>query len=426
MSASESNPSRWPPRRIVAGTLVVCTVAGLCALLLLARHVLFFLFIAIVLSTALKPLVSLLSGRGVPRHLAISLVYSLLLTVLVAPAVIGLPLLVDQAQGLLRSLPESYGDFRERVGQISTTIAERLPEKPPWVDREDEVIESALGAISRGLSYSGLLIRGGLIMLVVLFTSFLWCIYEEETIRALLLFLPPEKRQEAGEVIEGIQAKVGAYLRGQGVLCLAVGFMSLIAYLLIGLPHAIVLAILAGVLEAVPVFGPVLGAIAPMLVALSVDPAQVVWVVVAAVVIQQAENYLLVPRIMDRSVGVNAVVTLLAIAAFSALEGLAGAVLAIPMAAIIQLLLDRYVLAPEVLEPARPGSRDAISQLRFQAQGLVQEIRLQMREKDDPTSSRADRVEETVELIAHQLDEALARASEELGHVHPPRAEASA
>ena len=123
--------------------------------------------------------------------------------------------------------------------------------------------------------------------------------------------------------------------------------MSLMAYLIIGLPHALVLAIVAGVLEAVPVFGPVLGAIAPMLVALSVDPAQMVWVLLAAVVIQQSENYLLVPRIMDRSVGVNAVVTLLAIAGFSALEGLAGAVLAIPMAAIIQLLLDRYVLGAD-------------------------------------------------------------------------------
>ena len=415
MSELEGNSNRWPPRRIVAGTLVVCAVTGLCLVVLLARHVLFLLFIALVLSTALKPLVTFLTGRGMPRQVAISVVYSLLLTVLVAPAVIGLPMLVDQTQGLLQSLPENYSDFRERVAKISTTVAERLPEKPPWVDREDEIMEQALGAVSRGLSYSGLVIRGGIVLFVVLFTSFLWTIYEAETIRSLLLFLPPEKRQEAGEIVEGIQAKVGAYLRGQGLLCLAVGVMSLIAYLLIGLPHAVVLAILAGILEAVPVFGPILGAVAPMLVALSVDPTLVIWVIVAAIVIQQSENYLLVPRIMDRSVGVNAVVTLLAIAAFSALEGLAGAVLAIPMAAIIQLLLDRYVLAPEALEPDRPDSRDTISQLRFQAQGLIQEVRLQMREKEDPTSSRADSVEETIELIAHQLDETLARAGEELG-----------
>ena len=80
------------------------------------------------------------------------------------------------------------------------------------------------------------------------------------------------------------------------------------------------------------------------------------------------------------------------------------------MAAIIQLLLDRYVLAAEALEPDAPASRDAISQLRFQTQALIQEIRLQTREKDDPTSSRADRIEETIEIIAQQLDDALARS----------------
>ena len=92
MSELEGNSNRWPPRRIVAGTLVVCAVTGLCLVVLLARHVLFLLFIALVLSTALKPLVTFLTGRGMPRQVAISVVYSLLLTVLVAPAVIGLPL----------------------------------------------------------------------------------------------------------------------------------------------------------------------------------------------------------------------------------------------------------------------------------------------------------------------------------------------
>jgi predicted PurR-regulated permease PerM len=399
---------------MVAGTLVVCAVLGLFALAFVARHVLFFLFIAIVLATALKPLVALLTGRGVPRIVSIALVYALLLTTLVAPAVIGLPLLVDQAQQVLHSLPESYADFRDRLGQISTTIVEYLPEKPDWVEREDEAIEGALNALNRALSYSGLLIRGGLVVAIVIFTSFLWMIYEDQTIRSMLLFLPAERRQEAGEVLDGIQAKVGAYIRGQGLLCLAVGLMSLVAYLIIGLPHALVLALIAGVFEAVPVFGPVLGAIAPMLVALSVDPSQVVWVLVSAIVIQQSENYLLVPRIMDRSVGVNAVVTLLAIAGFSALEGLAGAVLAIPMAAIIQLLLERYVLGASVLEPDTPARQDEIGQLRFQTQALIQEMRLQLREKDDPTSSRADRVEETIETIAQQLDAALARHAEEL------------
>ena len=148
MSTNAISEDAWSPRRIVEGTLVVCAVIALFALALTARHVLFFLFIAIVLSTALEPLIALLSGRGVPRLASIAIVYSLLLTTLVAPAVIGLPLLVDQSQQVLHSLPESYSDFRDRVGQISSTVAARLPEQPPWVDREDEVIEGALSALN--------------------------------------------------------------------------------------------------------------------------------------------------------------------------------------------------------------------------------------------------------------------------------------
>ena len=421
MNTTSEPPNPWPPRRIIAATLVVCAMVGLFALLFVARHVLFLLFVAIVLATAIKPLAAWMTRRGVPRVVAISLAYALLLAALVAPGVVGLPFVTDQAKDLLQSLPKSYSGLRAQIAQVSTTIAERLPERPAWIDREDEVMESVLTTLTKALSYSGLLLRGGLLILIVLLTSYLWSINEAETIRSMLLFLPAEKRQEAGTVIEGIEAKVGAYLRGQGLLCLAVGSMSLVAYLIIGLPHALVLAIVAGLLEAVPVFGPVLGAVPPLLIALSLDPSAMIWVVVSAVVIQQAENYLLVPRIMDRSVGVNPVVTLLAIAGFGALEGLAGAVLAIPMAAIIQLLLDRYVLGPEALEPEQPAGRDALGRLRFQAQELVQEVRVQLRGKDDPTSSRSDRVEETIETIAYQLDRALARYAD----VVPPEASAA-
>ena len=97
----------------------------------------------------------------------------------------------------------------------------------------------------------------------------------------------------------------------------------------------------------------ILGAIPPLGVALFTDPGKTPWVLLAAVLMQQAEGYLLVPRIMDKSVGVHPLVTLLAIAAFGSVLGLAGAILAIPLAAIIQVLLNRYLLGPAAAEPER-------------------------------------------------------------------------
>ena len=135
---------------------------------------------------------------------------------------------------------------------------------------------------------------------------------------------------------------------------------------MIGLPSPLVLGLLAGVFEAVPVVGPILGAVLPVLLALSVDPSKVIWVVVATIVIQQAEGHLLVPRVMDKAVGVSPIVTILAILAFSTLFGLPGAVLAIPLAALIQILLNYAVLQRETAHAAtarrpRPGQRAPLS-----------------------------------------------------------------
>jgi len=406
-TATEPVENRWPPGRIIAGTLVVCAVCGAFALLYQARRVFFFLFIAIVLSTALKPLVAWLERRGLRRDVAAPLLYSSLLLAIAVPIIVALPMLIEQTKALLSAMPENYADVREKLVALAPTMGDRLPKDPPWIGQEDLLIEQGFDALSQAISKSGLLVSSFSVA-IVLMMSFFWTIHEEETIRSTLLFFPADRRQAAAELIDAMVAKVGAYIRGQGLLCLIVGVMSLIAYALIGLPHAPILGIAAGILEAVPVFGPLLGAIAPMALALSIEPNKVIWVLVAAVAIQQSENYLLVPRIMGHSVGVHPVVTLLAIAGFSSLAGVTGAVLAIPMAAIIQLLMERLFLGAKALEPDQPVGRDTVSDLRFEAQEIVQDVRLQVRHKETPVSGTDDRLEDAVEAIATRIDEALA------------------
>jgi predicted PurR-regulated permease PerM len=170
----------------------------------------------------------------------------------------------------------------------------------------------------------------------------------------LLLLVPQSKRESISELISAMETKVGFYIAGQGVLCLVIGIMALVAYLLIGLPNALVLALVAGVMEAVPLIGPSLGAIPAAVIALAIAPSKLVWVIVATLVIQQLENAVLVPRVMRRAVGVNPFISLLAIFAFSSLFGVAGALMAIPTAAIIQLVLDRFVFIQPRWNRVRP------------------------------------------------------------------------
>jgi predicted PurR-regulated permease PerM len=216
------------------------------------------------------------------------------------------------------------------------------------------------------------------------------------------------------ELVLAMEAKVASYVLGQGLLCLAIGLLSLLAYLLIGLPNALVLALLAGVLEAVPLIGPLLGAIPAGLVALSVGPDKLIWVILATVVIQQLENSLLVPRIMRMAVGVNPFVTLLALAAFGSLFGIAGALMAIPLAAIIQLVLERFLFHPEAMEPEASPGRDQASRLRYEAQDLAQDLRKQARLKKRGSELRIKQIDEVmdeIETLTTDLDTLLAQAS---------------
>ena len=264
------------------------------------------------------------------------------------------------------------------------------------------------------LGYITSAIRFIFILIVILFLSFYWTLDGPRIIQSFLLLLPQGRREGIRDLISAMEAKVGYYIAGQGVLCLMVGVMALASYLLIGLPNALVLALIAGVLEAVPMIGPLLGAVPAALVALSLGPDKLVWVIVASVIIQQLENSLLVPRVMRKAVGVNPFVTLLAIFAFSSFFGIAGALMAIPMAAIIQLALNHFVFYPQTSETETSDGRDYASRLRYEAQDLAQDLRKQARlEKggSDLRVKQIDKVMDEIETITTDLDALLAQVS---------------
>jgi hypothetical protein len=137
-----------------------------------------------------------------------------------------------------------------------------------------------------------------------------------------------------------------------------------------------------------------------------------VWVIVATVIIQQLENSLLVPRIMSKAVGVNPFVTLLALFAFSSFFGIAGALMAIPMAAIVQLVLNHFVFRQETIDPENSAGRDYASRLRYDAQDLAQDLRKQARlnkRGSDLRIKQIDQVMDEIETITTDLDALLSQ-----------------
>ena len=173
---------------------------------------------------------------------------------------------------------------------------------------------------------------------------------------------------------------------------------------LIGMPSPLVLGIVAGIFEAVPLLGPFLGAILPLLLAITGSPDKIIWVIVAVVVIQQLEGQLLVPRVMNAAVGVNPILTILIFTAFTSLLGLTGAILSVPIAAFIQIGLDRFVSSSRMTEPEQPSGRDRLSVLRLEAHDLIEDVRGQQRRKRDAPGVQEDQVLDMIESIATDLE----------------------
>lgn len=396
--------------RIAAGTLVVAGVALGFGLLYVFFRTVLLLVLAIFLATALEPLIRRLRREGRSKLGAAVAVYGVLGLLAAVTAIVVVPLVIDQLAEALGTLPAAYRRLRtDLMASSSGAIAHLAASAPPSIRwPPDGPAEDALSTMAYLV---GPLFRGLLATLALVVLAFYWSLQDLHALGRLLPLVRPGFRHGVLELLFQIRDKVRAYLVGQAILCLVVGAMALVAFLLIGLPYAIVLAIVYGLLEAIPYLGPLLGAATAIFAALTVDAGKALWVVLAAFVIQAVENYLLVPRVMDKSVGVNPVVTLLAIAAFGSLFGVFGAILAIPLAAIVQVILNRFLLGAGALEPTPPQGSDAASRLRYQARELIQDVRLQIRSKPAAPGPEADPIEDAIEAIAHELDDLLGRSA---------------
>ena len=405
----------WTFQRVVWATLVLVSVILSFWLLYRFNQVVFILFIAIVIGTVIRPTVAWLHQRGLPQIAGVILVYLLILILLIGFLLLVFPLIVEQGATIVAAAPNYYQTLREWMlnhpNQLLVHLSELLPVSLSNLGPTQQTSQEVMVSAGQALGYITIVAKVLFFAIVILVLAFYWTLDGPRTIQSFLLLVPQDQRESISELILAMETKVGFFIAGQGILCLVIGIMALLAYLLIGLPNALVLALMAGVLEAVPMIGPLLGAIPAALVAFSIAPDKLIWVIVATVVIQQLENSLLVPRVMRRAVGVNPFVTLLALFAFSSLFGIAGAFMAIPMAAIIQLLLNRFVFHPTAMEPEASAGRDYASRLRYEAQDLAQDLRKQARldkEGSDLGVKQIDHVMDEIEGITTDLDSLLA------------------
>src|SRR5215204_3433702 len=348
MPGNGSSPSVSDPRAgLTPLTLLLVLIVGY--LLIQIQFVLVLVLLSLVFATVIQRPVQALERRDVPRPLAIVLLYIAILGALTALFVLLSPAIRTQAVAFREQAPQSLADLRlawVRSGNalLAGPGQQLLGRGIAFIESPDQTqgINVPRGAALGLLTGLG----GGIVGLVtVLIISFYYLMEKSWIRRVVLRDAVPETRIRVSRIWDEVEQKVGDWLRGQLILCLVIGVTATIGYALMGIQFWPLLGLWAGVTEIIPILGPWLGGVPAVFIALTQGWEKGFLVAGFVVLLQLMENAILVPRVMRGAVGLTPLTVFIAILAGTEFAGVAGALLAIPIAAVIQVLLSHYTEA---------------------------------------------------------------------------------
>lgn len=324
----------WWRGSVIVGVALAVAIATLVALWLLARPITLIL-IAIIIAQALAPIVTRLE-RWIRRGIAVVIVYLALLLVVGGLGWLVIPPLIAEAQTLVTNVPALMDESRTWLDNLDPASASRI----------SAAAESAVDRFSSVLlSLPFTLFSSVIDVVVVVFMSIYWLLATPALFRFALSLFPEEQRPRAGRVLDAMGQTMGGYVRATAINGVIIGVMTYVGLLVIGVEYMLVLAVLSGLGEFLPVIGPILAATPAIAVALLDSPQQAVIVTIFFILLQQLESNLLVPFIMRSQAGVPPLLSLFALLGGSTLGGILGALIAIPIAGALRVLVVR-VFAP--------------------------------------------------------------------------------
>lgn len=287
------------------------------------RQVLIALFVSVILMAALNPAVDRLTKFKIPRFLAILLLYILIIGVFVLSIAGVVPPLVDQTSTLISRLPE----YSQNLGL-------------PIIDQKiiaDQI--SQLGSIPANIVKLSISIFSNLfVVLAILVITFYLLMERRNLNKYLTVLFGGDSEKKAEKFINEMEKKLGGWVRAQLILMVIIGLFSYIGLRLLGIEFALPLAILAGVFEIIPNIGPIASAIPAFFAGFIISPLMGLAVIALYFLIQQLENTVIVPKIMEKEVGVNPIITILSLTIGFKLAGITGAVLAIPVVLLVRIV----------------------------------------------------------------------------------------
>lgn len=325
------------------GVVKVILIFILFYLLFLVREILAILFISLVLASAFDPWVDWMQKRRIPRALGILIIYLILFLVVGSVISLLIPPIVAQATELAQDFPKVI----EKVVSSFSSL-KMYAQEHGFLDN----VKSYFGSLSSNIesTASGIFstvtgVIGGIVTFFLILVITFYMVVEENALKKIIYSVVPAKHQVyTMHLINRMQIKVGLWLRGQLILSLIIFVLTYVALTTVDvitgkMEYALVLALLAGLTEFVPYLGPTIAAIPAVFLAFTVSPMMAITIAILYYVIQLIENNIIVPKLMQKVVGLNPIISIAVLLIGFKLAGIIGAILSIPVATAVAVFI---------------------------------------------------------------------------------------
>jgi predicted PurR-regulated permease PerM len=346
---------------IVRFFLVVIVIAALYYL----RDVLLVVVSAVVIASALEPAVRRLGKYRIHRVVAAVLIYLALAAILAGILIFFMPLFVNDVISFLASVPRQISlddiwspirDFGINIGSGSGAIS-----SVSLADLVQSLQSSITGTTAGAFKAASFIFGGVLSFMLIIVLSFYLVVQEDGVENFIRIITPSNKHEYAINLWGRARRKIGSWLQGQILLGVLIGVLVFLVLKVVGVPHALVLAVLAGVFELIPIFGPVISSVPAILVAYSdLGTGTAILLIGLYLIIYQFESQLFYPLVVKKIVGISPIIVILALVIGAKLAGVLGAIIAVPLsAALMEYVNDvekRKIFENKVLADSTGGN----------------------------------------------------------------------
>jgi predicted PurR-regulated permease PerM len=331
-------------RAFIAAIVVGAVVVGALALWQL-RLLIALLFLAVILAAAMRSGIERLRARGVPRGAGLALHYLVLVGAVAALVAIAVPVAVEQ---VTEAVPQQQSELREQARQatgfrhdVLVAVRDALEEIPSG----RELADPELGLLG---------VEIGVGILFVLAAAAYWIFERDRAVDLVASLLPRPRRRVVRATWDLIDLKLGAYVRGQALLIALVATVLSASFWLIGLPYWLLVGVFAGVVEIVPVIGPLAAGALAVGVGLTESVEVAILAGAVVLIVRLVEDYVVIPRVLGDAVGLSPLLVLVSVSATAILFGEFAILLAVPLAAVIGTLVEVVVLEKDPEEEEVP------------------------------------------------------------------------